>query len=282
MKKTLIYIIGAGRSGTTLLDIMLGNMNDAVSLGEINRFYKRHGVPPKREETSKAYKFWEKFRKLLNTKDYTKSYNYAQNNEYHSSFIKAIRRKNNTDYIKDLKQQYDVLREITNEKILVESSKYPSRALNLSSYINDNFFEIKYIYLKKDPVKVVKSFQKKNVEQPSKGYFMANIYYLSVNILCQLTVVILKKRHHKVAVVKYEDLVENPQSVVKYLCKTINEDFTALVSKLSQNKELNTGLLFDGNRIRLKETLTLRTGLKNEKKSFKDYITRILNYIVYR
>lgn len=111
---------------------------------------------------------------------------------------------------------------------------------------------------------------------------MANIYYLSVNILCQLTVVILKKRHHKVAVVKYEDLVENPQSVVKYLGKTINEDFTALVSKLSQNKELNTGLLFDGNRIRLKETLTLRTGLKNEKKSFKDYITRILNYIVYR
>ena len=282
MKKTLIYIIGAGRSGTTLLDIMLGNMNDAVSLGEINRFYKRHGVPPKREETSKAYKFWDKFRKLLNTKDYTKSYNYAQNNEYHSSFIKAIRRKNSTDYIKDLRQQYDVLREITNEKVLVESSKYPSRALNLSSYLNDNFFEIKYIYLKKDPIKVVKSFQKKNVEQPSKGYFMANIYYLLVNILCQLTVVILKKRHHKVAVVKYEDLVEKPQSVVKYLGKTINEDCAALLSKLSQNKELNTGLLFDGNRIRLKETLTLRTGQKNEKKSFKDYITRILNYIVYR
>ena len=52
--KTLIYIIGAGRSGTTLLDIVLGNNENTISLGEINRYYKRNGIPPKRNENDKT------------------------------------------------------------------------------------------------------------------------------------------------------------------------------------------------------------------------------------
>ena len=41
----IIYIIGSGRSGTTLLDILLGNGNNIFSAGELNRFTKRNGIP---------------------------------------------------------------------------------------------------------------------------------------------------------------------------------------------------------------------------------------------
>ena len=42
----IVYIMGAGRSGTTLLDIMLGNNPGIFSAGELNRFPVRDGIPP--------------------------------------------------------------------------------------------------------------------------------------------------------------------------------------------------------------------------------------------
>ena len=38
--------MGAGRSGTTLLDILLGNGDGFVSCGELNRFPRHQGHPP--------------------------------------------------------------------------------------------------------------------------------------------------------------------------------------------------------------------------------------------
>jgi hypothetical protein len=36
-----IYIVGDGRSGSTILDAILGNASDTVSVGECCRFWKR-------------------------------------------------------------------------------------------------------------------------------------------------------------------------------------------------------------------------------------------------
>ncbi|WP_431108139.1 sulfotransferase [Winogradskyella poriferorum] len=282
MSKTLIYIIGSGRSGTTLLDIMLGNLKEAISLGEINRFYKRSGVPPKRDETSKVFLFWDRYRKILNIQDFDMLFKQSQKNEYHSAFIKSLCRKNDIKYVKGLKKEYIALSKITKENVLIESSKYPSRGLNISNYLDKEKFNIKYVYLKKDPIKVVKSFQKKNLEQPSKGFIMANLYYLIVNVLCQISVVVLKRRGHKVGIVKYEDLVNKPQATIRRLGACLEEDCGLLINKLSKSEPLSTGYLFDGNRIRLKETLTLQTSKEDKKKSLKDYFTRTFNCIVYR
>ncbi|MGG5485931.1 sulfotransferase [Gaetbulibacter sp. PBL-D1] len=282
MKKTLIYIIGAGRSGTTLLDIMFGNIKDGISLGEINRFYKRNGIPPKRDKTSKVFLFWNAYKNQLSITDFKALHKQSEQNEYHSAFFKSTLRNNDTEYVDALKKQYETLEFVTQERVLIESSKYPTRALNISTYLDKERFDIKYIYLKKDPVKVVRSFQKKNLEQPSKGFLMSNLYYLIVNILCQICVGILKRRKHKVGVVKYEDLVNNSEGTIKELSIALGEDCEELIKKLSKGEPLNTGYLFDGNRIRLKETLTLHSSTKKEKKTVKDNITRILNYIVYK
>lgn len=40
MSKTLINILGAGRSGTTMLDLMLGNDNNSFSLGEVHAWFR--------------------------------------------------------------------------------------------------------------------------------------------------------------------------------------------------------------------------------------------------
>ena len=192
IKKTLIYIIGAGRSGTTFFDIVLGNNEDTISLGEINRFFKRDGIPPKRDPKSEAYLYWKKIRQSFVDSTRQNSFYRLENlfwsNEFHSKYYKSFFKRNNSSYQKTLKELYKSIALNTKESIIIESSKYPTRAMNLSNYLNKDDFEIKYIYLKKDPVKVVKSFNKKDIEQPSKRFLNANVYYLLVNILCYFTI----------------------------------------------------------------------------------------------
>ena len=64
MKPKIIYIIGAGRSGTTLLDIVLGNAEDIFSAGELNRFSKLQGIPHDARD-EKVQQFWKQVKEDL-------------------------------------------------------------------------------------------------------------------------------------------------------------------------------------------------------------------------
>lgn len=282
--KTLIYIIGAGRSGTTILDILLGNNKDTISLGEINRFFIRNGVPPKRDEDDAVYIFWKKIKEKLNNENLPFDYlnSLFLRNEFHTRIFRSLFKLNETEYKNKLKLQYIELRNLVNESVLIESSKYPVRALNISSYLSAQDYEIKYIYLKKDPISVVKSFQKKGLEQPAKNFYIANIYYLFVNVLCKMTVFILKSRKHKTSTIRYKDLILKTKDTIRKLSNDLEIDLASLENKLVKKEPLNTGFLFDGNRIRLKKTMVLRSSSEKNKKTFKDYFTRVFNYIIYR
>ena len=285
MVKTLIYIMGAGRSGTTLLDIMLGNNSKSISLGEVNRFYKREGVPPKRSQKTETFQFWKIFK---DKQEHIKNYDYQtlnitfHRNEYHTAVFKALLKKNSPLYKDSLCEQYKILKDLIKEDILIESSKYPVRALNLSNYLNPIDFQIKYIYLKKDPVSVVNSFRKKDLEQPGKNFFTANLYYLVVNLLCYFTALILRKRGHSVIRLTYESLLTDKENSLLKIQSKLGVDQSELIAKVKQSQPLKTGFLFDGNRIRLQETLTLRNLEQKNNKNFRYYFIRIFNYLVYR
>jgi hypothetical protein len=285
MSKTLIYIIGAGRSGTTLLDIILGNNSDSISLGEINRYFLRNGVPPKRKTTSDVGKFWFGYNSKFGScfqNDFTHMKEVFRRHEYHSNIFKAFNKYAETDYINTLKAQYNILKEHTDKNVLIESSKYPGRAINLSNFLKAEDLLLKFVYLKKDPVSVIESFKKTQIEQPSKGFLNANLYYLLVNIICELTIVLLRKRGHHTTVIKYEDLLEDPQNTLLKIQKDLDLNLNDIIHKINQKSTLTTGFLFDGNRIRLKETLTLRSLEKNKQKDFKYFFTRAFNYLIYR
>ncbi|WP_067038059.1 hypothetical protein [Allomuricauda sp. CP2A] len=151
-QKRLIYILGAGRSGTTILDIVLGNCSGAISLGEINRFFKRDGIAPIRKEGSKVDTLWKGIKTTFDKKsseDYAKLNKVFNKNEYHTNFARIYLFGADDFYQETLVKQYQSIVEHTNDKkVLIESSKYPARALNISSTLSDDF-DIGYIYQKK-------------------------------------------------------------------------------------------------------------------------------------
>ncbi|MCL6266663.1 sulfotransferase [Flagellimonas myxillae] len=284
MDKTLIYILGAGRSGTTILDILLGNSQDTISIGEVSRFCKRQGIPPKREKEDPVFGYWDDVRRTFEREgfDYTKGEESVTNHEYHTHFVKAVFGKHDQEYIDIIQEFYKAVFDRTKEAVLIESSKYPLRAMNLSKIFNGDSLKIKYIYLKKDPIQVVRSFNKKNIEQPPKGFLLSNIYYLTVNLICLWTVKILRRRKHAVAIVKYDDLVAQPIKTLDDIAMNLGENFDDSKQKIANNRPLYTGFLFDGNRIRLQQEILLRSKTETRKLTLGDYFTKIFNYLVYR
>jgi len=285
-KKQIIYIIGTGRSGTTLLEILIGNGEGIFSCGELNRYPRRRGIPPQQEPSSPVMQFWQDIGKDLQLDIATmeKQEDCHYRFEYHTGLVKKLvsagSMRGLTEYRSFLQKLYERIFSRIQETIITDSSKYPGRALHLSECLSDRY-DISYIYIKRDPVQVVRSFAKKDIEQPSKPFLPANLYYFSINLLCTLVVRKLKKRH-RVAEVRYEDLVNNPVTLLGQIEADLGLDLKKAIKKIEAKQPLSIGCLFDGNRIRLQGNLQLRTGSKNHKMNIKDNVTRVLNYCFYR
>ena len=278
----IIYIIGAGRSGTTLLDIILGNQEGVYSAGELNRYPKRKGLSTLKDSAPSKKSIWAAFKKELDTlgySDYPNLYRLVKKFEYHSFFFR-LGKAGATRYFNYLNAFFETLsKEVpANNRYIVDSSKYPARALHLSSLFKS---DISFIFLRREPVSVVSSFAKADIEQPPKGFLAANLYYLVVNILCYYTVRKLSQKH-KVSIVNYEDLVNRPTDTLTKLENDLGISFQDVKEKIRHDENLVVGDLFDGNRIRQEPFLRIKMENKTHRKSLKAIFTRILNGPVYK
>ena len=284
MNKKIIYIIGAGRSGTTLLDIILGNNPKLFSAGELNRFPIRNGACPNIGKETAAYKYWEAFKTdfLSHHKDYRLdeiNKNLINKYEYHSAILRIIfgskSSKSRERYVDYLRNFFDTLSEKVDKEIIVDSSKYPCRGYFISQLYKS---DISFIYIKRNPVDVSHSFAKKDLEQPPKSWFMTNLYLFCVNHLCNY-ILYKVKNNSKVVRIKYDSLVADPVQTLTTIQEALNIDLSHSIEIIKNDDYLFPGLLFDGNRLRMKEKIKLekKDNSKPRKLSFKDKITMLFN-----
>lgn len=278
----LIYILGAGRSGTTLLDIVLGNQDSLCSCGELNRFPKRNGIPPLITNENKL-NFWENYRNQLqeelnvtNLREYIRV---TDKFEYHSGYIASFFYRSNKDYEKYseyLFHFFNILSNLITTPTIIDSSKYPGRLYNLVKL----GYDVKVIYLIREPSMVVRSFERKNIEQPSKNSILAIAYYFSVNLLCHITIALLGPTVKSVKI-KYEDFIQNPAGILQLISEKLDVELGDLIGKVMNDENLLVGNLFDGNRIRLKNEIEIIRERKEKPNGLKYFIARFLNLLFY-
>ena len=271
MEKTkILYIIGAGRSGTTLLDILLGNQEGFFSAGELNRFPKRNGIPHSARGESVA-SFWMDVKDKINF-NLSEQKELSDKIEYHKGILlnlfvsKKLKRK----YQQYNQNLFEIISEKTSARVIIDSSKYPLRAKELSKIFQD---KVSIIYIVRNPNDVVSSFQKKDVEQPSKGKFASHLYLLVVNSLCSFILSGLKNKN-KIAKIRYNDLVSNPLQVIEYIESQLDIDLITVKTKISSKDDFRVGMLFDGNRLRKKNLIKLIID-KKESEHNKSFINTI-------
>lgn len=273
--------MGGGRSGTTLLDILVGNAKNVYSCGELVRVPELKGVPHGCSEGMPTYEFWEK---IINNTEYIQAHDYddieklVSKMDYHRAFpanyfgfLKADNIKSYSEYVNDL---YRSIFDHIEEDTIVDSSKYPSRALSLHKHCS---YDIKYIYLIRHPADVIKSFQKKGLEQPPKSVLSANIYYFLVNMACYLVLLKLKKREY--TIIQYNSLVSDTASSLEKIQNDLKIDLSNTISKIKNDSELKVSHLFEGNRIRMKDSIRLEKKSFRRKYSSSEWPTIMLNWI---
>jgi hypothetical protein len=281
--------MGAGRSGTTLLDIVLGNSNGFVSCGELNRFPRHRGEPPLIEADSPRGRFWKEVRERLRGRttplDFDRLAALEHRQAYHTSALRTLLsigdERDQAQYAGYVRDLYESLFEVSGAGTLIDSSKYPARALRVHQALAGTSTRVVFIYLRRDPVDVVRSFAKQGIEQPSKSWIAANVYYAGVNALCLLAAWWLRRRGREVVLVSYEDLLTNPQATLRKIAHALDIDLAGVERCLSAN-EFRVGPLFHGNRIRLKPVIRLESP-RGERRglTWRDKITRVLTRLFY-
>jgi hypothetical protein len=281
--KTIIYVIGAGRSGTTLLDVMLGNASDIFSAGELNRYCRTKGIQAGLDQSSERTRFWRDFSEQFSPKyDLDRQERIHREIEYHSGLVKRLANRMNRDHYREFqdfeRDFFDVLFRRIDESMVVDSSKYPGRALALSDTLP---YRLCLIYITRDPVRVVHSYTKTDRHLPTKSWGEANCHYFLINHLCKRVLKQLRKKH-SVVEIRYEDLVSQPEATLRRLANAFDVDLSSVIDKVRRDEFLRVGNLFAGNTLRMQEKIKLQRELSTYPNSFRNRVTRMINMTVYK
>ena len=294
-----IYILGTGRSGSTLIDILLGNSKKLNSLGEI---YHTFSCWIKDKECScgqvcSECVFWSKVKKQF-LKEYSESdlenLKKIQNKYERSIFAPLLIFLNNiypTENFKIYQKQIQLLftsiSANSSEPIFIDSSKNPFRAYMLLHIFKENIYIVHLVrdgrgalwsWIKSGtipPFGVTIQKGKNEVPENSGQYYwwtpwMYSISWLVYNIFS--SGVTFMAGPQKAIRIQYEDILRHPADSLKRLENLIKEDLSDLAERLKNKLPLKPGHLIAGNRLRhLKEIHLKQPDEEWRTKLFKKY-----------
>lgn len=220
----LVYITGLGHSGSTLLDLLISGHDQAFSVGEAKNFNPR--LAPATNCSCEVKRvldcpFWARVGAALRT---------ASGIGLPELDLTATSR---SKFIEHNVAFYRAVQSVVGKRVIVDSSKSPSRLLRLSEA---GCFDVFPIHLLRRPHGVVYSNVKKG-----RGWFHCALGY-SKNF--RRARAALRGRDH--AVVRYERLASEPASVLRELMPRIGLQFDERQLEWTGRERHNCG----GNRMR--------------------------------
>mgnify|MGYP000398042229 CR=1 FL=1 len=258
-KRTIIYISGEGHSGTTLLDIILGSQKNAFSSGELG-FFAQKGIKnneycacsntvPDCEVWSQVIKEWEKVRNLgLDEYIQIQSRLTSKKNVLSSYFSLRNPSSKISYFLEDTNRLYDIIFNVTDSEIIIDSSKAPGRIQILKKLD----YEIKVFHLIRRFGDVLNSYKKSSPKDLKKGVEhkiepLSTMYVLTSWIFKNM-LSFLFSNGISYTKVKYEEIVNNPEKELAFV--TSEKEFANL---LRERGPFYINHLVAGNKLRMKD-----------------------------
>lgn len=273
----LVSIIGAGHSGSTLLDLVLGNHSEIQSVGEISNWDQyihqqkecSCGAPPQScEFWQPVVEQWHHYLASLQT-DVTVTdtrsrtvVGTASRLRYRTCLVltlllpmhKSPRLINMLlpefqERANNINKLYEMVREASGKPIVCDSSKSPYRFRLLHARQPNN---AKAIYLTRDGRAVTASHFRRNHEPVSnraKRWRFTNIY--TQNLLRTLP-------SESYIHIRYEELCREPEKTLTRICDFIGYPFEEEMLQFTGKKLHNIG----GNRMRMRGILDIKEDIK--------------------
>lgn len=271
----IIYICGSGRSGSTVLDIILSNQEDSFGVGELN--YLHRFINSKSEFCAcgslyESCSFWPDV--LKEWKKRTKNENALEDLQAKQNMFERFKTlplgfwhfiKKSPDYLSYLKLNEDLyasIAHIAKKDTLIDSSKNPLRAFYLSSSKN---LDINTIHLIRDGRGVAYSLSKAYEKDIKKGVqtslapkpvWRTALFWCITNLFSHFVSLFKNQNYTRLY---YEDFIENAPRVLSKIGKISNLSYTKVIDKLNHDKPFKAGHTVAGNRLRMKGSVKLKS-----------------------
>lgn len=273
----IVYIAGYGRSGSTLLSLLLNTVPKVVNLGEVDNLY--------REKGDDFSEFWTQVRN--NTIAQIEQPDLKQNPGQKVSSRRWYFKKRNQAYHKftqlwslptqQAAQQYDAT-------VLVDASKSTAGTFARPIYLKKMGYTVKVIHLVREPHGVMASYKKgRNVSNsetlaPAKagGALRGLISWFFTNVYTSL---VYKRRFTKseLFVLTYEQLMQDYNGQMTALFRFLELELPT--SLLQEEILLDDDISFSGNRLRLQKSITINPYKIDKGKGALSLLARLLNRI---
>ncbi|WP_308250298.1 sulfotransferase [Sphaerisporangium fuscum] len=223
MAVRVVFIGGLGRSGTTLLERLLGEVPGVAPLGEVVHLWERGigaGEPCGCGEPFTACAFWRRVGIRAfggwspGLADRVLTLRHRVDRTRHIPALAAHRHKVGlSGYTRAYSRVYEAAAQVTSCRVVVDSSKHASLAfcLNTSPVV-----DLSVVHVVRDPRAVAYSWRRR-VTRPENGRpmtrwrpFRTAVHWVVQNLAFEL----LARRGGTVIRVRYEDLMADPGAVL--------------------------------------------------------------------
>lgn len=274
----VIYIMGAGRSGSTLLDTVLANHPDVVGVGELVNL---HSAGWTSNEVCACGKlgtecdFWTRVRDAWQRRvpqATIAGYVALQKRvEFYSGLgllqiVRMLRQRISPtvefqSYLQQTEALYQSIAEVSGKSIIVDSSKHPIRGA-LLAHIQG--IDLRLVHLVRDARAVVWSRKKALAADKSSGVQLAIkprsawysvAFWAFINVLAAIVCLFRRKQSLRM---RYEDFVAEPQAQLDRLGQVCGLDYSATAKALLTGESLKVEHPIAGNRMRMKGSVTLK------------------------
>jgi hypothetical protein len=289
--KTVIYIAGYGRSGSTLLDIILGNTKAFKNTGELSTIYEEYlsryscscGLAYDNCDVWKSYFVKiKKLEKIENIKNITRKIDKRE------TIFKPWKKDISNHEKKLYAKLHDLMFESLGACVIIDSSKTPAdgsfRPVALKELCG---YDVKVIHLQRNFFHVMKSLAKgsnktmqnkdgirpsfwtqlglktKDLERKKRYSKLSNFfrgvlgYHLANRDARKLKDRLGKENY---MYLHFEDLINDPIGSLIQIEKQLGLSIKESKEKISRNEYLNIGHIVGGNRMVRKQMIKLERG----------------------
>jgi len=236
----VIYVMGAGRSGSTVLGTALGNCENVFFAGELNEWLTRAGIPALRDE--QRLRFWQSVRAEVSVSQELLG-GQASCLERSSAVLRpsrwAKRRRLRQRYRRASEDLYAAVARVAGVDYVVDTSHYPLRALELQALTGIDLY---LILLVRDPQGVVASLGREDVPERTFGVFTANAYLWLTNLFSLM--VFRRQPPARRLFVRHEEFIADPARVIERILEQVGSSATPAGTEL-----MHSGVPFHGNRL---------------------------------
>ena len=256
----IVYVMGYGRSGSTLLDIMLGDNDNVITTGALSNYilWADQNLNCACGQSVRSCDFWGNVIKDINFSNNDISLLMTMDS-INSFFI--FKNKNYIDrYCQLTRTLFHSILYRSKKSTIIDSSKTARdsifRPLMLSKYCN---FDLRPIFLVRDPRGVVFSAMNKHgsPEREKKDLTFTRFLrtLISWNFTNFMTIIISKFFLRKFLFIKYEDLCANPINTLLRIKDFANIDVDNVINKINHGDSINIGHNLGGNRLRFSKKI---------------------------